>query len=119
MRRSGDYDVWSTTTYRLKFVELRQNSSNFSRNLTGTNFWFYMEIGGIGHRFSTSATPKSHYKGYNDEMTFDEVSCTHFDHLNFHQLNVSVTILITLIFHQLSVSVDILITFIFISLLCA
>ena len=26
MRRLGDYDVWLTTTYRLKFVELRRNS---------------------------------------------------------------------------------------------
>ena len=26
MRRLGDYEVWLTTTYRLKFVELRRNS---------------------------------------------------------------------------------------------
>ena len=26
MRRLGDYDIWLTTTYRLKFVELRRNS---------------------------------------------------------------------------------------------
>ena len=26
MRCLGDYDVWLTTTYRLKFVELRRNS---------------------------------------------------------------------------------------------
>ena len=26
MRRLGDYDVWLTTIYRLKFVELRRNS---------------------------------------------------------------------------------------------
>ena len=26
MRRLGDYNVWLTTTYRLKFVELRRNS---------------------------------------------------------------------------------------------
>ena len=32
MRRLGDYDVWLTTTYRLKFVELRRNSLKFSRN---------------------------------------------------------------------------------------
>ena len=37
MRRLGDYDVWLTTTYRLKFVELRRNSSKFSRNRTRTN----------------------------------------------------------------------------------
>ena len=27
MRRLGDCDVWLTTTYRLKFVELRRNSA--------------------------------------------------------------------------------------------
>ena len=26
MRRLGDYNVWLTTTYRLKFVEIRRNS---------------------------------------------------------------------------------------------
>ena len=36
MRRLGDYDVWLTTTYRLKFVELRRNSSKFSRKRTRT-----------------------------------------------------------------------------------
>ena len=33
-------DIWVTMTYRLKFVELRRNSSNFSRIRIGTNFWF-------------------------------------------------------------------------------
>ena len=37
MRRLGDYDVWVTTTTRLKFVELRRNSSKFSRKRTRTN----------------------------------------------------------------------------------
>ena len=44
MRRLGDYDVWLTTTYRLKFVELRRNSSKFSRKRTRTNscvFFYY------------------------------------------------------------------------------
>ena len=37
MQRLGYYDVWLTTTYRLKFVELRRNSSKFSRKRTRTN----------------------------------------------------------------------------------
>ena len=37
MRRLGDNEVWLTTTYRLKFVELRRNSSKFSRKRTRTN----------------------------------------------------------------------------------
>ena len=47
MRRLGDYDVWLTTTYRLKFVELRRKSSKYSRKRTRTNsccfflFFFY------------------------------------------------------------------------------
>ena len=45
MRCLGDYDVWLTTTYRLIFVELRQNSSKFSRKHTRTNsdccFFFF------------------------------------------------------------------------------
>ena len=42
MRRLGDYDVWLTTTYRLKFVQLRRNSSKFSRKRTSTNScWFF------------------------------------------------------------------------------
>ena len=41
MRRLGDYDVWLTTTYRLKFVELRRNSSKFSRKCTRNNSCFF------------------------------------------------------------------------------
>ena len=41
MRRLGDYDVWFTTTYRLKFVELRRNSSTFSRKRTRNNSCFF------------------------------------------------------------------------------
>ena len=44
MRRLGDYDVWLTTTYRLKFVELRRNSSKFSRKRTRTNSCFLFFI---------------------------------------------------------------------------
>ena len=42
MRRLGDYDVWLTTTYRLKFVELRRNSSKFSRKRTRNNSCFFL-----------------------------------------------------------------------------
>ena len=42
MRRLGDYDVWFTTTYRLKFVELRRNSSEFSRKRTRNNSCFFL-----------------------------------------------------------------------------
>ena len=41
MRRLGDYDVWLTTTYRLKFVELRRNSSKFSRKCTEIKSCFF------------------------------------------------------------------------------
>ena len=41
MRRLGDYDVWLTTTYRLKFVELRRNSLKFSRKRTRNNSCFF------------------------------------------------------------------------------
>ena len=44
MRRLGDYDVWLTTTYRLKFVELRRNSSKFSRKRTRTNSCFFFIV---------------------------------------------------------------------------
>ena len=44
MRRLGDYDVWLTTTYRLKFVELRRNSSKFSRKRTRSNSCFLLFI---------------------------------------------------------------------------
>ena len=42
MRRLGDYDVWFTTTYRLKFVELCRNSSEFSRKRTRNNCCFLL-----------------------------------------------------------------------------
>ena len=42
MRRLGDFDVWFTTTYRLKFVELRRNSSKFSRKRTKNNSCFLL-----------------------------------------------------------------------------
>ena len=42
MRRLGDYDVLLTTTYRLKFVELRRNSSKFSRKRTRNNSCFFV-----------------------------------------------------------------------------
>ena len=42
MRHLGDYDVWLTTTYRLKFVELRRNSSKFSRKRTRNNSCFFL-----------------------------------------------------------------------------
>ena len=41
MRRLGDYDVWLTTTCSLKFVELRRNSSKFSRKCTGIKSCFF------------------------------------------------------------------------------
>ena len=47
MRLLGDYDVRLITTYRLKFVELRRNSSKFSRKLTRANsccFFFIIII---------------------------------------------------------------------------
>ena len=44
MRRLGDYDVWLTTTYRLKFVELRRNSSKFSRKRTRNNSCFFVVV---------------------------------------------------------------------------
>ena len=50
IRRLSDYDVWLTTTYRLKFVELRRNSSKFSRKRTRTyscvcffNYYYYLQ----------------------------------------------------------------------------
>ena len=39
MRRLGDYDVWLTTTYRLKFVELRRNSVENVPELILVFFW--------------------------------------------------------------------------------
>ena len=44
MRRLGDYDVWLTTTYRLKFIELRRNSSKFSRKRTRNNSCFFFVV---------------------------------------------------------------------------
>ena len=44
MRCLGDYDVWLTTTYRLKFVELRRNSSKFSRKRTRKNSCFFVVV---------------------------------------------------------------------------
>ena len=44
MRRLGNFDVWLTTTYRLKFVELRRNSSKFSRKRTRTNSIFFFVL---------------------------------------------------------------------------
>ena len=41
MQRLGYCDVWLTTAYRLKFVELRRNSSKFSRKRTRTNSCFF------------------------------------------------------------------------------
>ena len=41
IQRLGYYDVWLTTAYRLKFVELRLNSSKFSRKRTRTNSCFF------------------------------------------------------------------------------
>ena len=41
MRRLGDYDVWLTTTYRLKFVELRRNSVENVRELILAFFLFF------------------------------------------------------------------------------
>ena len=42
MQRLGYYDVWLTTAYRLKFVELCRNSSKFSRKRTRTNSCFFL-----------------------------------------------------------------------------
>ena len=44
MRRLGDYNVWLTTTYCLKFVELRRNSSKFSLKRTRTNSCFFVVV---------------------------------------------------------------------------
>ena len=44
MRRLGDYDVWLTTTYRLKFVELRQNSVENVPELIIAVFFFIIFI---------------------------------------------------------------------------
>ena len=42
MRRLGDYDVWLTTTYRLKFVELRRNSvENVPEIILVVFFWLF------------------------------------------------------------------------------
>ena len=41
MRRLGDYDVWLTTTYRLKFVELRRNSVESVSELILFSFFYY------------------------------------------------------------------------------
>ena len=41
MRRLGDYDVWLTTTYRLKFVELRRNSVENEPELILFFFFFF------------------------------------------------------------------------------
>ena len=41
MRRLGDFDVWLTTTYCLKFVQLRRNSSKFSRKCTRIKSCFF------------------------------------------------------------------------------
>ena len=44
MRRLGDYDVWLTTTYRLKFVELRRNSVENVPELILVFFFFFFFI---------------------------------------------------------------------------
>ena len=44
MRRLGDYDVWLTTTYRLKFVELRRNSVENVPELIFVFFLFFFFI---------------------------------------------------------------------------
>ena len=45
MRRLGDYDVWLTTTYSLKFVELRRNSvENVPELILAVFFLFFFII---------------------------------------------------------------------------